>query len=379
MYYRAIGVVLFAAVLAGSLIYSQSIHEPFKVSGFIEADEIRLGSRVGGRVAKVSCDEGDVVKAGALLVELEPFDLQEKLAQSQGELAARQASLEKLVAGFRVEEKAQAEAKLQQAEANFEKLENGPRAEDIAAAEAYLRLANSQLELAQNELKRTKTIVESKSAGRTQEDLDNAITQVKVAQENQRVREQELAKLKSGTRPEEIAEAEALVREAKAAFALTTNGYRLEDIAEAKAAVDAAKAQVAMFQTQLGELKVTTPVLGTVDAVELQPGDLVSPNAPVITLVSHDRLWVRTYVPENRLTMKIGDQVWVTTDSFPDQVFRGEVTFVSRQAEFTPGNVQTPEERSKQVFRLKVTLDNREGKLRPGMSADVWFEEPPAR
>ena len=87
-----------------------------------------------------------------------------------------------------------------------------------------------------------------------------------------------------------------------------------------------------------------------------------------------ERLWVRAYVPENHLNIQMGHKVWVTVDSFPQRRFAGHVSFVSRQAEFTPGNVQTPEERSKQVFRIKVLLDEGTNVLRPGMAADVWLE-----
>jgi multidrug resistance efflux pump len=86
------------------------------------------------------------------------------------------------------------------------------------------------------------------------------------------------------------------------------------------------------------------------------------------------QLWVRAYVPENRMALKIGDPVEISVDSLPGERFAARITFLSRQAEFTPGNVQTPEERSKQVFRIKVTLDSGREKLRPGMDADVWLK-----
>src|SRR5262245_38730070 len=121
------------AVLIGILYVSQQRVDPFKVSGFIEADEIRIGSRVGGRVAKVEAEEGQVVKRGALLVELAPYDLRERQQQAAAELAARKADLDRLEAGFRKEEVAQAEAKLKQLEARRDKLVAGSRPQDIEA------------------------------------------------------------------------------------------------------------------------------------------------------------------------------------------------------------------------------------------------------
>jgi multidrug resistance efflux pump len=163
------------------------------------------------------------------------------------------------------------------------------------------------------------------------------------------------------------------VAEAMSAHELLVKGSRTEDIDEAKAAADAADAAVAAVDRQIEELVVRAPSDGVVDAVELRPGDLVAPNAPVLTIVDGARLWVRAYVPENRLDVQIGQELEVSVDSFPGRRFKAHVTFVAREAEFTPGNVQTPDERSKQVFRVKVEFGEGRDVLRPGMSADVWL------
>ena len=93
-----------------------------------------------------------------------------------------------------------------------------------------------------------------------------------------------------------------------------------------------------------------------------------------MSVLDTSNLWVRAYVPENRLAFNLNDEVTVTVDSHPNRTFRGRVTFIASQAEFTPNNVQTPEERSKQVFRIKVTLIDGLDVLRPGMPADVLLE-----
>jgi multidrug resistance efflux pump len=190
-----------------------------------------------------------------------------------------------------------------------------------------------------------------------------------------KVKSDALALLNEGTRSEEIAEARARLAEAEHAWQLLQGGYRPEEIAEARAAVDAATAAVEAGRRQLDELRIVAPLDGTVEAVELQPGDLVGANAPVISLMDTLHLWVRAYVPENRLNLGIGQELPITVDSFPHERFRGRITFIARQAEFTPGNVQTPEERSKQVFRVKLTLLDGLDRLLPGMSADVWLDE----
>jgi multidrug resistance efflux pump len=365
--------LILAAALFGALWASQRRAEPLKVSGFIEADEIRVGSRVGGRVKAVHVDEGQKVRRGDLLVELEPFDLLQRLAEAQAQRARAQATLERLNNGFRAEEIAQAKAHVDQLAANLEKLEYGPRKQEIDAAAHELALSQFELELAANRQKRAERLLGGDAVSR--DEYEAAQTNLRVAQARVQVNQDSLALLKEGTRAEDIAAAKAQLDEAQQAYDLKRAGYRAEEIAEAKASFDAANAAEQVIQQQIDELKIVAPVDGAIEAVELQPGDLVLSNAPVISIMDTARLWVRAYVPENRLNIQIDQRVPISVDSFPNDRFRGRITFIARQAEFTPGNVQTPEERSKQVFRIKVTLLDGLDRLRPGMSADVWLDE----
>jgi multidrug resistance efflux pump len=155
---RAIGATVAAMLLIGILVYSRNRREPLKVSGYIEADEIRIGSRVGGRVATVRAIEGQAVKAGQPLIELEPFQLREQLTQAQAVLAQAKAELERVNNGFQPEEKAQAKAKVDQLAAVVRKLVKGPQEEDIAAAESQVDLAEAQFELAKLKHQRTETL-----------------------------------------------------------------------------------------------------------------------------------------------------------------------------------------------------------------------------
>jgi multidrug resistance efflux pump len=369
--------LLFAAValiLLAALVYSQWRTEPLRVSGFIESDEIRIGSRVGGRVAKVTVEEGNEVKEGTVLVELEPFDLLDQLAQAKADRDAKAADFDRLTRGFRDEEKAQAKAKFDQLSARSELLETGPREEDKKAAEAKLRLAEAERALARMRYDRIKKLLEDGLT--TQETYDQADTERRVAEETVVVRELELAILREGTRDEEKREAAAQKEEAYQAWLLRKNGYREEEKEQAQAALAAAQSAVAAIEKRLGELKLTAPSDCTVESIDLEPGDLVSAGAPVISLSDNRRLWIRAYVPENRLAIQVGQKVTVTVDSFPGD-YVGRISFIARQGEFRPGNVQTPEERSKQVFRIKVDVETGLDKLRPGMVADVWLDRPP--
>lgn len=369
---RIVAILLVAAVLTGVLLYSQSRQLPEKVSGFIEAHEIRVGSRVGGRIAKLAAVEGQAVKAGDLLLELEPFDLKERLAEAQAKLAQQQAQLARVEAGARTEEIAGATAKRDQLKANLDKLKAGPRPQEIAEAEALLTQAIALRELAKATYERVSRTFAARNA--SQEEMDQATNQLRNAEATVTVREQQLALLREGTRKEDITAAEAQLAEAEQALALLKNGSRAEDIAAARAAVEAQKSAVGALQQGIEELRVVSPADATVEAVDIRPGDLLPANAPALTILDRSELWVRAYVPENRMNLQNGQKVRVTVDSYPGKTFDGTLTFLSRQAEFTPGNVQTPEERSKQVFRIRVTLSDPEHILRAGMAADVWLK-----
>lgn len=371
--------ILAAAVLAGALVglllYSQHRPGRYRVSGFVEADEIRIGSRVGGRVAEVLCAEGDSVAEGATLLRLEGFDLDARAAEAEANLAAREAELAQLRHGNRSEEIAMAQARADRLQAQLQLLIDGPREEEILAAEARRDLAEAQVKRARSSYDRVAKLFARGGGTVTQEEVDRAMEELQVAEHFLRVREQERQIQRKGSRAEQIAAATAELEEAKQALAMSKAGYRSEEIGRAEAAVAAAKAAQAVVQAQRDELLIRAPCHATVEALDLQPGDLVPAGAPVLSLLDATRFWVRAYVPENRLDLKPGQEVRVTIDSFTNEEFSGTVTYVARQAEFTPNNVQTPEERSKQVFRIKVTLQQGLKQLRPGMAADVWLPD----
>jgi multidrug resistance efflux pump len=373
MWVRIVFFVGVASVLAGFLFYSQHRPVESKVSGFIEAHDIRVGSRVGGRIAKVAAVEGQSVKAGDTLIELEPFDLNERLAEARANLSQRQQQVLRLSNGNRPEDIAQAQARRDQLSAKLDELKAGPRAQEIGEAQALMDYAQTQLTLAQDSYDRMSKSYAAHSS--SQDEMDRATNTLRDAQSELIVRRERLGLLKEGSRKEDIAAAAAQLAEMDAALALMKNGSRAEDIDAAKAALEAQKAVVAALEKQVAELKINAPADGVIEAVDIRPGDLLPANAPALTMLETSELWVRAYVPEDLLGLSIGSKVRVTVDSFPGENFTGELTFVSRDAEYTPTNVQTPEGRSKQVFRIRVALDEAaRKKLRAGMSADVWLK-----
>ena len=373
MWKRLVALVFVASVLATVLVLSKWQRPIEKISGFIEADEIRLGSRLGGRVAHVLVEEGETVETGQLLIELEPYDLNDREAAARARLARQKAELQRLQAGYREEEIAQAEQNYLQLKANFEKLRAGPRPQEIEAARARVKVADAQLQLAQQNHSRTSELYAR--AAEPKESLDAAIQQLDSARGDVAVSREELSLLEEGTRPEDVAAAKAQMEGALAAWQLTKNGYRAEDIAAAEAAVNEASASLDTILSQKRELQIMAPLDGVIESLDLRPGDLVGPNAPVMSMLDTATLRVRAYLPED-MPLEVGQRVPLSVDAFPDERFAAEVTFIASQAEFTPNNVQTPEDRSRLVFRVKILLREGQDRLRPGMIADVWFNDP---
>lgn len=147
-----------------------------------------------------------------------------------------------------------------------------------------------------------------------------------------------------------------------------------KSVAAARVRVVQARAQLAEIDAQLLEMRVLAPGECVLEVLSVKVGDVLAANREVATLILPQHLWLRVYVPETWLGLiKIGENVEVRVDSFHDKQFKGIVEQINRQAEFTPRNVQTVEDRIRQVFGVKVQLDNSEDKLRAGMAADVYF------
>ncbi len=359
------------AVLVALIVYSQMRPTPNYVSGVIETEEIRLGSRVGGRVKAVHVREGDTVDTGAPLIEFEIWDLEERENQAKAELAEREAAYQKAMAGMRPEEIAQAKAKFEEAQAELNLKIEGSRPDEIAAAQDRLTAANSELEQAQLEFERVSRLFQTRAASKSE--FEQTQEQLKVAEAIANVRKNELKNLQAGSREQEIGIARAKAEFARLSWELAKQGNRAEEKEQARAARDAAAAALQVIRAQKVELVVTAPAEGVIDALDLQPGDLVAAGAPVITMLSLNDMWVRAYVPQRFLRLKVGQQLRVTVDAFPGEDFVGELTYISQQAEFTPSNVQTPDDRAKQVYRIRVTLRDNQ-KVRAGMTANVWLE-----
>ena len=368
-----VGCVLIGAVLLGTgyaLWNMVGAKGTIVISGIVEADDIHVGSKVGGRVLKVVARRGQTVKAGEVLVLLEPRDLDASLAEAQAVMRQAQAKLALLAAGYRDEEIEQAEAAMKQSQAELSQLVAGPRQQEIDQARADWLAAKAQAENSRKLQRRMEEL--SKRDLIAKQDFDDAQAKAEEAEQKmQSARERHDLAL-AGTRTEEIERARQRLAETEAKLRQLRRGFRKEEVAQAKAEVEAARARVELIHSQLDETVIKAPVDAVVEVLDLEPGDLVGAGKPMATLLRTSSLWVRGYLPEAKLGfVKTGAKVRVRVDSFPDRDFAGIVRRVSRQAEFTPRNVQTWEERVLQVFQTEVVIDDPDHLLRPGMNADV--------
>jgi len=340
------------------------------LSGTIEADEIHVGSKVSGRIQSVLVKEGQEVKEGEPIIRFDRYDLDARRADALAAVAQADANLQKTMRLSRPEEIASARAQEQAARMNFEIARNGPRKEEIDAARADLSAADADYQVAKATLARIAKLV--RDGVQSQQEYDNAKAAYDRSAAQREAARQKLDLLLAGTRPEEVARAQQQYKQASANRELVERGARKEDIDSARAQLERARASLQQIETQLAELEVKAPSDAFVEVLQARPGDLITPDAPVATLVEVDRLWVRVYVPEPELgNVQLGRDVSVIVDTFSGEKFNGRVEEIASRGEFTPRNVQTRDERSNQVFAVRVRLDNSARKLRAGMAADV--------
>ena len=368
-----IGVVAFAAIGAAATIKyftSRAATDRIVLSGNIEADEIHIGSKVGGRIREVLVREGQEVKAGDPLIRFEAYDLTARRADAEAAVAQADANYQKLQNGFRPEEVAQARAQAEAAWMSLEEARNGPRRQEIEAARGQFNAANADYEVTRATLTRVEKLV--RDGVQSKQDYDNAKAAFDRASGNRDAARQRLDMLLAGTRSEELKRAERQYNEAAAAYQMMQRGSRKEDVAAARAQLERARAVLQQIDTQLGELEVKAPADAFIEVLRVRPGDLINPSAPVATLVELNRLWVRVYVPEPELGhAQLGKEVAVKVDTYKNETFIGTVEQVASRGEFTPRNVQTRSEREHQVFAVRVRIDNISHLLRAGMAADV--------
>lgn len=299
-------------------------------SGYVEATEVRVASKVAGRVHTVEVVEGARVPAGQRLVTLSTTDADLAIERARAERAQAEAQWRLLRAGARPEDISQAEAQ-------------------AAAATADRRAAETELAAAKLDEERFAQLVE-KRAG-TVKQRDDAVAR------------RELAEARVRAAGDRASAAGATLNRLRA-------GARAEEIDAARARIAAVDAELAVLDDRREEATISAPSAGIVTSRLIEPGELVAAGTPLIVLMDLDHAWVNAYVEETVVpTLRIGQPVTVSTDA--GDRLPAEVAVISPRAEFTPRNVQTATERARLVYRVKVRLDNSKGVLKPGMPVDV--------
>jgi HlyD family secretion protein len=157
-------------------------------------------------------------------------------------------------------------------------------------------------------------------------------------------------------------------------------GVRPEQIAISQAGVFSARQALELSRIKLGYTVLRSPAAGVALVRHAEIGEIVSPGTPVVTLADMDHLWLRGYIGETDLgKIKLNQTATVTCDTYPGKLYKGHVSFISSQAEFTPKSVETHKERITLVYRIKIDLDNSGQELKPGMPADAKIDTSPAR
>ncbi|MFL5339538.1 MAG: HlyD family secretion protein [Gemmataceae bacterium] len=367
--------VLIAAALVIVVALSLGFFWPFShnsdvlvLPGTVEVQEIRLGSKVGGRVAKVSVREGDTVEPDTVLLQFEAPELEAQREQTEQRLAAAKADLLKAENGPRPQEKEEAREAMLSAQARNERMIKGWREEEKNQARYDLENYKSDLVLAKETWER---YAKSGSTA-SQNEIDTARSRLTAAQARVNSAQAKYDMLMSGNREEDKADAEAEMRRTKAHWNLLEAGTRQEEKDVARAQVGELEGKLREIKANLAETVVKAPSKIVVEVLGVRKGDLVAPNTPVIRALNAEDRWVKVFVPSPELgKIHVGDPAAVTCDSYPGQQFRGTVIQIATIGEFTPRNVQSADERKHQVFAVKVRVDEDPDVFKSGMAAEV--------
>ncbi|HZN53719.1 MAG TPA: HlyD family efflux transporter periplasmic adaptor subunit [Candidatus Polarisedimenticolaceae bacterium] len=317
---RSLGLplILVCAVFAFPACGGRRTSDRVIASGHIEATDVRIVAKVRGRLLQRPVDEGDAVTPGQTVAVLDTVDVA---------LALREA-----------------EAQRDQADAQFRLRLAGSRPEDVAELRARAESARAELDAAEKELTRQERLVAE------------GVTTLQ-------------------TRDDALARRDALAAALEAAgqaLERAKAGNRAQEIQAAKAARDATEARIAQLRQQLADATVVSPVAGVVTQKLAEPGELLAAGAPILVVTDLSKPWLVVYVAEPDLgRIRLGSEAQVVTDA--GEARTGKVIFVASQAEFTPKNVQTRDERVKLVYRVKVGLESADGLFKPGMPAEARF------
>ena len=356
-------------------------NQAIRLSGNIELTQVDISFKIPGKLIERAVDEGQAVKKGMVLARLDDAQLLRQREREQAGVAAAEAGLRQVATAVEFQ-KASLEAdtdlrraEVRAAEARLRDLLAGARRQEIEQARAALDEARTEEQRATADWDRAQRLYQSDDISRAQYDQFQARYQAASAMARQAG--ERLALVQEGPRPEEIEAARAQLERARAALRLSQAAAlelkrREQETDSRRAEIERARAQLAMTQTQLDDSVAVAPIDGVVLSKAAEVGQVVAAGTAILTLGDLEHPWLRAYINETDLgRVKLGARVRVTTDSFPGKVYWGRVSFVASDAEFTPKQIQTAEERVKLVYRVKIELPNPDHELKSNMPADA--------
>jgi HlyD family secretion protein len=351
------------------------------VSGNLELTQVDLSFKIPGRLTELNVREGDFVKKGTVIARLDASQLDQQKARDQAAVAQAQSNLQQLQTSIEFQQAtidsdiALRRAEVAQAQARLDDLLAGSRQQEITQAQAAVTDARAWFDSAKLEWDRAQTLYKNQDISTQQFDQAKAKADSTSAQLKQA--EQRLALVMEGPRKEEIVAARAAVTRAQASVAAAeANRIELrrkqEELASRRAEIQKNQAQVGMTDAQLSDTVITAPIDGVVLIKSSEVGEVVAAGTTVVSLGDIDHPWLRAYISERDLgRVQLGDAVKLSTDSFPGKTYDGKVTFIASDAEFTPKQIQTKEERAKLVYRIKVEVANGHHELKNNMPVDA--------
>jgi len=374
-------IALAAGAVAGCGWWRKDAGSSILLSGNIELTQVNVAFKISGKLIELPIEEGAAVRKGMVLARLDPLQLQRQRERdhasqlaAESQLVQLKTSIQQQTASLAAETELR-QAELKQAEARLQELLSGSREQEIRQARAVVEEARVQNNQARKDWERAQVLYKNDDISTSQ--YDQSRTRFESASAGLNQAEEGLALVLEGPRKEEIESSRAAVERARASLKLT-EATRLElrrkeqEVEARRAEVSRARAQVSVVDAQLADAVVVSPIDGIALVKSAEMGEVVAAGTTLATIGDLDHPWLRAYLNEQDLgRVKLGAKVKVTTDSYPGKTYWGRVSFISSEAEFTPKQIQTPEERVKLVYRIKVEVDNPNHELKSNMPADA--------
>ena len=354
------------------------------VSGNLELTQVDLSFKIPGKLVELKVREGDWVKQGDVIARLDSAQLGQQLARDQASVAGAQSQYQQLQTSIEYQKAtlesdvAARRAELGQAQAKLDELQAGSRPQEIQQAQAALNDTHAWMDQAAMDWERAQTLFKNEDISRAQ--FDQARAKYESTQAQVRQAEERLGLVKEGPRKEEIEGARAAVARAQAAVR-QAEAARLElqrkqqELDARRAEIERARAQTGITRTQIDDTVITAPIDGVVQVKSAEVGEVLAAGTTVVSLGDLEHPWLRAYINETDLgKVKLNQSVKLGTDSFPNKTYVGRISFISPEAEFTPKQIQTKEERVKLVYRIKIEVDNKEHELKNNMPVDAEID-----